>query len=330
MERVHKFLARAGVASRRKCEELIAQGRVAVNGSLVSAMGATIDPGHDLVTLDGAPVQPRADNIYLALNKPSGYITTAADTHNRRTVFDLLPPLGRRVYPVGRLDMESEGLLILTDDGELAFGITHPSREAPRTYLVDLRCPATESDLAILRGGVELFDGITLPAEARFVDSSRRTVEVQIREGRKRQVRRMFGAIGNEVVRLVRVKLGCVALGALAPGQTRSLTQEEVDGLKRLAKNPKSPRSTQGSTGGDQTGKGGQPDGSGASTSEVRLQGVRQARSSVPRAPERLGDLCRDSGTRGSKPEASSGSRGASGGGGRLSGDVRDRRPTHR
>lgn len=233
-ERIAKFLARSGVASRRACEQLIASGRVAMNGVQVTTPAVLIDPERDVVAVDGRAVHPPTDHIYLALNKPRGFVTTVRDTHHRPTVLDLIPDTGRRIYPVGRLDMDSEGLLILTDDGELAFGLTHPSRQTPKTYLVRLQRRATSADLDRLAHGIRLDDGPTLPAGARFADGSGRLVEIQMREGRKRQVRRMFGSLGNRVVRLVRTKLGCVELGLLAEGSYRQLTPGEIEGLKRL------------------------------------------------------------------------------------------------
>jgi pseudouridine synthase len=233
-ERIAKFLARSGVASRRACEQLIASGRVAMNGVQVTTPAVLIDPERDVVAVDGRAVHPRTDHIYLALNKPRGFVTSVRDNHHRPTVLDLIPDIGRRVYPVGRLDMDSEGLLILTDDGELAFGLTHPSRQAPKTYLVRLKRRATSDDLDRLAHGIRLDDGPTLPAKARFADETGKLVEIEMREGRKRQVRRMFAFLGNQVVRLTRIALGCVELGRLPEGTCRELTRPEVEGLKRL------------------------------------------------------------------------------------------------
>lgn len=233
-ERIHKFLARSGVGSRRACERLVASGRVTVNGVQVTAPGTAIEPGRDVVAVDGEVAQPPTDHIYLALNKPQGVVTTACDTHQRPTVLDLVPDVARRIYPVGRLDMDSNGLLILTDDGELAFGLTHPSRQAPKVYLVRLERRATPDELGRLAHGIQLDDGPTMPASARFADGSGKLVEIEMREGRKRQVRRMFAALGHRVVRLTRIGFGCVQLGRLAEGSHRELTQREIEGLKRL------------------------------------------------------------------------------------------------
>jgi pseudouridine synthase len=233
-ERIHKSLARSGVASRRACEQLVASGRVTLNGVRVTAPATSIDPERDVVAVDGRAVLPPTDHIYLAINKPRGFVTTVRDTHDRPTVLDLIPDIGRRVYPVGRLDMDSDGLLILTDDGELAFGLTHPSRQAPKTYLVRLERRVTQGDLDRLAHGIQLDDGPTIPARARFADGSGTLVEIEMLEGRKRQVRRMFAFLGNRVVRLTRTKFGCLELGRLAEGSYRELTPEEIEGLKRL------------------------------------------------------------------------------------------------
>lgn len=236
VERIHKYLARSGVGSRRTCERLVASGHVTVNGACVTTLGSLIRPGQDIVAVDGKVALPPADHIYIALNKPRGVVTTVRDTHQRLTVLDLVPDIDRRVYPVGRLDMDSDGLLILTDDGELAFGLTHPSRQAPKTYLVHLARRATPHDLDRLSRGIQLNDGATAPARARFADESGKLVEMQMYEGRKRQVRRMFAALGHRVVRLTRTEFGCVQLGHLAEGDHRKLTASEVEGLKRLLK----------------------------------------------------------------------------------------------
>ncbi|HON42109.1 MAG TPA: pseudouridine synthase [Bacillota bacterium] len=233
-ERIAKFLARSGVASRRACEQLVASGRVTLNGVLVTTPATFIDPERDVVAVDGQAVHPATDHIYLALNKPRGVVTTARDTHHRPTVLDLIPDMGRRIYPVGRLDMDSDGLLILTDDGELAFGLTHPSRHAPKTYLVRLQRRVTSDDLARLAHGIRLDDGPTLPAKARLADGTGKLIEIEMHEGRKRQIRRMFASLGNRVFRLTRTRFGCVELGRLLEGSYRELTREEVDGLKRL------------------------------------------------------------------------------------------------
>lgn len=242
MERLHKFMARAGVASRRRCEELIARGRVTVNGVQVPPGGMMINPNSDVVAVDGDVIQLPASHVYIALNKPMGVVTTASDTHGRRTVMNLVPSGSRRVFPVGRLDMDSEGLLLLTDDGELAFALTHPSRGVQKTYSVRLAKPVSPADLRALEAGIQLDDGITGPASARIADKAGYIVEITISEGRKRQVRRMFAALGNEVQALTRIAFGCVELGKLAEGAYRELTGDEVLKLRRMAGEGRSDR----------------------------------------------------------------------------------------
>jgi 23S rRNA pseudouridine2605 synthase len=226
--RLAKYLAHSGVASRRRAEELIAAGRVRVGGEVVR------DPARDVeyeqgVEVDGRPVSPEPREVWV-LNKPAGVVATAREPGRRRAVTELVPS-GRRLYPVGRLDADSTGLIVLTNDGELANRLTHPRYEVPRTYRVRLRRPPSDADLRRLREGVELDDGPTAPARVRRV--SPRVLELTIREGRNRQVRRMAEAIGNEVVDLRRTAFGPLRLGDLAEGQARRLRTPE---LRRLWK----------------------------------------------------------------------------------------------
>ncbi len=237
MERLQKFLAAAGVASRRQCEDLIRAGRVRVNGRVVDELGTKIEPGTDRVTLDGAPVKPAAAKVYLLLHKPQGYVTTARDQFGRPTVLDLLPGVKERVYPVGRLDYETEGLLLLTNDGELAQALTHPSHEITKSYLAAVDGIPAEANLQRLRTGIQLEDGLTAPAKVRIVaaDPGRTLVQIDIHEGRNRQVRRMLSAIGHRVLSLRRVGLGFLTLDGVEPGRYRRLTLGEVDKLRALA-----------------------------------------------------------------------------------------------
>jgi 23S rRNA pseudouridine2605 synthase len=226
--RLGKFVATAGVASRRGSEELIRAGRVLVNGEPV------LDPARDVnetdaVTVDGRPVhQPRQRVVY-AVNKPPGVVSTARDTHGRPTVVSLVPrPL--RLYPVGRLDSDSSGLILLTNDGELAHRLMHPRYEVKKTYLVDVAGPPVgDAALRALRTGVRLEDGPTQPAEVRRVTPNR--LEITLREGRNRQVRRMCDAVGHPVRALKRIAFGPLRLGRLAPGDYRQLTEAEVAAL---------------------------------------------------------------------------------------------------
>lgn len=212
-------------------------GRVTVNGAVVTELGSKVDPSADEVRVDGRVVRLADGPTYLILNKPVGYVTTMKDPHGRPTVATLIPedaPAG--LFPVGRLDYETEGLLLLTTDGDLAHVLMHPRHHVPKTYLATVDGEPDEDDLRALRDGVELDDGRTAPAEARVVRRMRRSsvVELTIREGRKRQVRRMLSAVGHPVSGLERVAFGPVSLGDLAPGHVRELTGAEIEALRSL------------------------------------------------------------------------------------------------
>lgn len=222
-ERLQKVLAATGWGSRRSCEELIAEGRVTVNGE-VAQLGRRVDAEHDLIEVDGAPVGVKPGLIYYLLNKPTGVVTTAKDTHGRRTVVDLVPT-EPRVFPVGRLDVDTEGLLLLTNDGDLAHRVTHPSHGVEKEYLVHVRGRLTPGQLRQLREGVELDDGVTAPAEASQPQPG--VIRLTIHEGRNRQVRRMCDAIGHPVMRLVRTRIGPITDRSLRPGDYRELSTGE-------------------------------------------------------------------------------------------------------
>ncbi len=228
MERLHKVLAHAGVASRRKCEELIATGRVRVNGQMVRTPGSKVDPGRDRIEVDGTPITVPREHTYLLLNKPAGCVTTAHDPQGRPTVMDLVRTR-ERLYPVGRLDMDSEGLLLLTDDGDLAHRLIHPSYEHEKEYHVLVDGKPTARTLQRLREGIELEDGFTWPAEVTLLpqEAGGTWLRFVIHEGRRRQLRRMCKAVGHPVRRLIRVRIGPLTLRDLQPGQHRSLTNEE-------------------------------------------------------------------------------------------------------
>jgi 23S rRNA pseudouridine2605 synthase len=227
--RLQKVLSRAGLGSRRTCEDLIAAGRVTVNG-VVATLGTRADAETDAIEVDGARLGVRQDLVHYLLNKPAGVVTTAADPQGRRTVVDLVPA-DTRVYPVGRLDIDTEGLLILTNDGELAHRLTHPSFGVDKEYLAEVEGTPSRGALRRLRDGVDLDDGRTAPARASLVGDH--TVRLTIHEGRNRQVRRMCDAVGHPVRRLVRVRIGPVVDRRLPPGAWRVLTQAELRALER-------------------------------------------------------------------------------------------------
>ena len=226
--RLVKYLAHSGVASRRRAENLIAAGRVTVGGTVATDPARDVD-GSVEVQVDGRPVSPEPREVWM-LNKPAGVVSTAREPGRRRAVTDLVGSQ-RRLYPVGRLDVESTGLILLTNDGELANRLTHPRYEIPRTYRVRMRRVPDDADLRKLRRGVNLDDGPTAPAKVRRV--SARVIELTIREGRNRQVRRMAEAIGNDVVSLERIRFASLKLGELPEGESRRLRDSE---LRRLWK----------------------------------------------------------------------------------------------
>ena len=231
MERLQKLIARAGICSRRAAEDLIAAGLVTIDGKIVRELGTKADPSKNKIRVDGRPVTFGAEKIYLLMNKPRGYVTTVHDDRGRRTVLELLgDDFSERVYPVGRLDLNSEGLLLLTNDGDLTNSLIHPRYEVSKTYRAKISGDLTEEKLDKLRAGIELDDGLTAPAEIYLLEKN--LVEVTIHEGRNRQVRRMFAAIGCDVKRLRRIKFAGLTLDGLKVGQFRELTAAEVAGLK--------------------------------------------------------------------------------------------------
>lgn len=236
MMRLQKYLAMSGVASRRNAEKLISEGHVQVNGITVAEMGVQVDELHDRITLDGKPVKLEEEKHYIAYNKPMYEVTTASDPEGRPTVMDMFRDYPVRLYPVGRLDYDSEGLLLLTNDGELMNRLLHPSHEVPKTYLCRVSHQLTEEELRHLRRGVMIEGRLTSPAEVRLIrhDDLSSTVLVTIHEGRNRQVRRMFDAIGHQVVSLRRVGFGPIRLDDLPRGMWRRLTDDEIRRLKEL------------------------------------------------------------------------------------------------
>ncbi|MCY3850937.1 MAG: pseudouridine synthase [Acidimicrobiaceae bacterium] len=227
-ERLQKVLARHGFGSRRACEELIASGRVTVDGD-VAVLGRRVDVSCDEVAVDGVAVGVRPGLVHYLLNKPAGVISTADDTHGRRTVVDLVPS-EPRVFPVGRLDADTEGLLLLTNDGEMAHRLSHPSFGVDKEYLAQVQGSPSRAAVRRLREGVTLDDGPTAPARANIVEAN--LVKIVIHEGRNRQVRRMCEAVGHPVVRLVRTRIGPLVDRSLAPGEWRKLSALEVRSLE--------------------------------------------------------------------------------------------------
>ena len=232
--RINKYLAQCGVASRRDCDRIISEGRVTLNGR-VCGLGDDVADG-DTVKVDGKQVAIKKNEYYL-LHKPKGYLSTVSDDKGRKTVMDILGSGVGRVYPVGRLDYDSEGLLILTTDGELAQHLTHPSNEVPKTYLVKVEGRLTEDDLNPIRSGIEIEGGyVTKKCRAHIVERNRdfTRVEMVLREGKNREIRKMFAAIGKEVMLLKRTKVGELTLRGLERGSFRKLSPAEVEYLKSI------------------------------------------------------------------------------------------------
>jgi len=233
--RLHKAIADAGLASRRAAEEMIRQGRVAVNGAVVTAMGVMVDPGADSITVDGSPLGRSDRKRTYLFYKPAGLICTRGDTHGRRTVFDILPDeVGTGLHTAGRLDMDAEGLLILTSDGDLTLRLTHPSRHIPKTYEVKVKGEVPPRALKKLRKGVELDDGVTLPASVSVIRGrglDRNTwLRIVLREGRKNQIKRMGEAVGHRVISIKRVSIGGLTLpDRMKPGSFKKLSKKEIE-----------------------------------------------------------------------------------------------------
>ncbi|MBP3636730.1 MAG: rRNA pseudouridine synthase [Clostridia bacterium] len=236
MMRLQKYLALSGVASRRASEKLIAEGHVAVNGLVVTEMGVQVDETADKITVDGALIHMEEEKHYLAYYKPVGEVTTVSDPEGRATVMDKFRDYPVRLYPVGRLDFDSEGLLLLTNDGDMMNSLLHPSHEVDKTYLAKVSNRVEEESLRRLRAGVQLDGRLTSPAHVRVVryEAFDTVLLVTIHEGRYRQVRRMFEAVGHQVVQLKRVGFGPIQLGDLPRGQWRQLTPNEIRKLKEL------------------------------------------------------------------------------------------------
>ena len=232
--RINKFLAECGVASRRGCDKLIEEGKVTLNGKR-AVLGDDVSE-QDEVLVDGRQVARKAVHSYYMMNKPKGYVCTVRDDKDRKTVMDLLPEGAGRIYPVGRLDYDTEGLLLFTDDGDLAFRLTHPKNEIPKTYLVRIEGSISDKDLNRLRSGVELDGKLTHKSKVKVIETDKKytKLHVTINEGRNRQVRRMFESVGKEIEFLKRIRIGDMGLGSLERGKVRKLTVDEVLYLTNL------------------------------------------------------------------------------------------------
>lgn len=234
--RLQKLIAGAGLASRRKAETLIAAGRVTVNGKVVTELGTKVDPSKDHVKVDGKHLSQAQPFVYLLLNKPKNVMSTLDDPGGRTTVKDYLRGVSVRVFPVGRLDFDSEGLMLLTNNGDLAQALLHPRYHVPKTYLIKVKGILTEEEIRQLERGVTLEDGMTGPATVKKIKKAEMNswLEITIGEGRKHQVRRMLESVGHPVIKLMRVKMGPLSLGDLASGEFRFLTDREANALREL------------------------------------------------------------------------------------------------
>lgn len=235
MERLQKVMAHAGIASRRKSEEIIAAGRVKVNGEIVTEMGTKVNPQKDIIEVDGKKIS-KEKKVYYKLYKPTGFVTTVDDPQGRDTVLNLVDDTDQRIYPVGRLDMDSSGLLILTNDGDLTYKITHPSHELEKEYEVVVNGKLDSNQINKFRQGISLEEGKTSPARIYKIneDSKNTTYKVIIHEGMNRQVRRMFKMLGFNVVSLKRVRIGNITLGSLRPAEYKQISKTDLKDLLRL------------------------------------------------------------------------------------------------
>ncbi|MCX7746618.1 MAG: rRNA pseudouridine synthase [Clostridia bacterium] len=234
--RLQKYLAECGVASRRKSEELIKSGQVAINGKVVTELGTKVSE-KDEVTVEGRLVSQTEQKVYVLLNKPTGYVTTVKDQFGRASVVDLIKEIRERVYPVGRLDYDTSGLLILTNDGELTYHLTHPKHEIEKVYNAFIEGVPTEEEIKRFQEGLKIEDYITSPAKFRIIKKENRNtwVEIVIHEGKNRQVRKMCEAIGHKVIALKRIAIGSIILGNLEEGKWRYMRNEELDALKNFS-----------------------------------------------------------------------------------------------
>lgn len=234
--RLQKYMADCGVASRRKCEELIAAGKVRVNG-VVAEIGNKVDPKKDTITVSGRKLAKDKNYVYIMLHKPRGYVTTMSDEMDRKCVAELVADIGKRIYPIGRLDRDSEGLLLFTNDGEFANALTHPSKHIAKTYRVSVKPMITDEQITILTSSLMIDGKKTLPAEVRIINNDKETdkttLDIILYEGKNRQIRRLCEEAGLETARLKRLSIGQLKLGNLKVGEYRHLTHDEISLLKR-------------------------------------------------------------------------------------------------
>lgn len=236
LERIQKVIARAGIASRREAEKLISEGRVTLNGKVVEELGTKVDTDKDYIKVDGKLITRPEPKAYLILYKPRGYVTTTSDPEGRPTIMELLERVKGRVFPVGRLDYDTEGLILCTNDGDLTHRLQHPSHEVPKTYFAKVEGVPTPEEITKLRKGIKLEDGMTAPAKVKLVRKveANSWLEITIHEGRNRQVKRMVEAIGHPIIKLKREGLAFLTLGDLKSGEFRHLTAEEIKKLKEI------------------------------------------------------------------------------------------------
>ena len=233
--RLNKYIADAGICSRRKADELIGNGNVKVNGAVMKELGYQVEDG-DVVMVNGKKIETAGKKVYVVVNKPLGYITSMDDDKDRKTVAELVSDIPERLFPVGRLDYNTSGLLIMTNDGQLTYTLTHPKHEVYKTYIAKVAGVLSDARIAKLRKGVDIGGFVTSPAKVKVIKQMPRhaIVEISIREGKNRQVRKMFAAVGNKVQELQRVSIGEIKLGRLMEGHYRKLNREEIEYLKKL------------------------------------------------------------------------------------------------
>ncbi|MDD3224390.1 MAG: pseudouridine synthase [Clostridium sp.] len=235
-ERLQKFMASCGVASRRSSEKLIKAGKVTVNSNIITELGEKVDPNIDIVCVNGEKIKPEMRNIYILLNKPEGYLCTLKDTRDRKTVLDLTSEINERIFPIGRLDYDTSGLIIMTNDGSIYNKVIHPREKINKIYEACIKGTPTKDEMDKFRTGIDIGDYITAQADIKIMSSNNKTsnVKITIHEGKKRQIRRMCKSIGHHVITLRRVAIGNIVLSNLEKGQFRYLTEKEISYIKNL------------------------------------------------------------------------------------------------